>query len=66
MTDCKTPVSGGWQSKQNLTLLPDLTGASGGWQRNLQSLTILPDLAIDICMVDVLIHSPESDRGPES
>ncbi len=36
-------ASGGWQTKQSLTLLPDLARTSGGWQTK-QSLTLLPDL----------------------
>ena len=36
-------ASGGWQTKQSLTLLPDLAWTTGGWQTK-QSLTLLPVL----------------------
>ena len=36
-------ASGGWQTKQRLTLLPDLARTTGGWQTK-QRLTLLPVL----------------------
>ena len=43
MNDALKPATGGWQTKQRLTLLPVLAGTTGGWQTK-QRLTLLPVL----------------------
>ena len=43
MNDAWKPATGGWQTKQRLTLLPVLAGTTGGWQTK-QRLTLLPVL----------------------